>query len=122
MFSYSDIVNLSSNNKVSPIYGSSFLVTLERGLALKVSAYITNDKGYSNLCQIISLFKEGINLQELNKYKEGLVIVIHATSDLNIRQMIDEEKQKFNDQIHNLSRQGSVLFFSDLKGLCDKAE
>ena len=104
MFSYSDIVNLSSNYKVSPIYGSSFLVTLERGLALKVSAYITNDKGYSNLCQIISLFKEGINLQELNKYKEGLVIVIHATSDLNIRQMIDEEKlESISRELHTLT-------------------
>ena len=35
---------------------------------------------------------------------------------------LETEKQKLNDQIHELSRQESVLFFSDMKGQCEKAE
>ena len=35
---------------------------------------------------------------------------------------LETERQKLNDKIHELSRQESVLFFSDMKGQCEKAE
>ena len=92
MFCYSDIVKLSQNYKSAPIYGSSFFVILENNLSLKVSAYIVNDTGYSNLCQIISNYSDGITLDNLTKHKDGLIIVIHTISNLHILQLIDEEK------------------------------
>ena len=54
MFSYSDIVKYMGSFETKPIFASSFIVSFENGRSLKISAYIVNDQGYSNLTQIIS--------------------------------------------------------------------
>ena len=40
----------------------------------------------------------------------------------NSTRKLDEQRQKLNDEIHELSRKESVLFFSDMRGQCEKAE
>ena len=57
---------------------------------------------------------------EIDEQEKSLRIKLEVLENTN--QKIEKEKQNLNDKIHELSREESVLFFSDMKGQCDKAQ
>lgn len=57
---------------------------------------------------------------ELEAEEKKLAVKLEVLENAVKKQ--EEEKQKLNEKIHELSRQESVLFFSDMKGQCEKAE
>ncbi len=57
---------------------------------------------------------------ELEAEEKRLAVKLEVLE--NSTKKLEEERQKLNNQIHELSRQESVLFFSDMKGQCEKAE
>ena len=67
--------------------------------------------------EAISLEKEKAELESAQKQYAVKLEVLE-----NSKKKVEAEKQKLNDKIHELSRQESVLFFSDMKGQCEKAE
>ena len=76
MYSYSDIENVKDKYKAKPIYGASFKYQLNQNDMITVNAYIINETGYRNLIKIISLYNKGINKDQLNSLKEGLIIIV----------------------------------------------
>lgn len=100
--------------------------TLEEDLfamANEWKSYVEQDQ--KELANLITELQEGTaalekELAELETEERKQAIKAEVLE--NSIKKIEEEKQKLNDQIHNLSRQESVLFFSDMKGQCEKAE
>lgn len=58
--------------------------------------------------------------KEFEKEERALQVRLEVLE--NRAAKLSDEKQKLTDQIHELSRQESVLFFSDMKGQCERAE
>ena len=56
---------------------------------------------------------------ELEKEEKRLSVKLEVLG--NSVGKLEEEKQKLNDKMHELSRQESVLFFSDMRGQCENA-
>ena len=74
--------------------------------------------------EITELQEESVSLEEEKTELEAVerkhAIKLEVLE--NSTKKLEAEKQKLNDRIHELSRQESVLFFSDMKGQCEKAE
>ena len=74
--------------------------------------------------EITELQEESDSLEEekaeLESEEKAYAIKLEVLEN-SIRNL-EAEKQKLNTQIHELSRRESVLFFSDMKGQCEKAE
>lgn len=65
----------------------------------------------------VSLEEEQAKLKALEKQQLVTLEVLENTA-----KKLEEEKRSLNDRISDLSRRESVLFFSDMKGQCEKAE
>ena len=100
--------------------------TLEEDLfamANELNAYVGKEQQF--LAEEISeLQEECARLEEekaeIDEQEKSLRIKLEVLENTN--QKIEKEKQNLNDKIHELSREESVLFFSDMKGQCDKAQ
>ncbi|MBQ5709044.1 MAG: hypothetical protein IIV62_03685, partial [Anaerotignum sp.] len=100
--------------------------TLEEDLfamANEMKGYVEKDQ--NELAEVISeLQEEAANLESERKEletEEKRLSVKMEVLESNSRKL-ETEKQKRNDKIHELSRQESILFFSDMKGQWEKAE
>ena len=74
--------------------------------------------------QISELEEQSVQLEEekttLEAEEKRLAIQLEVLEN-NVKKL-ETENQKLTEQIHELSRQESVLFFSDMKGQCEKAQ
>ena len=83
------------------------------------------EKDQSELAAMITELQEEAasleeELEELGAEEKKLAISQEVLE--NSTRKLDKQRQELNDQIHELSRKESVLFFSDMRGQCDKAE
>ncbi len=85
--------------------------------------YVERDKN-ELAAQITELQKESASLEteknelEAEEKKQAIRLEV-LEGDVK---KLEEEKRKLNDRVHELSRQENVLFFTDMKGQCEKAE
>ncbi len=115
---------LAAKKAVEAILGGSD--TLEEDLfamANEWKGYVEKDQ--TELAALITELQE--EAASLEEELEGLQTeekkqaIKQEVLENNTRKL-EEQRQKLNDQIHELSRKESVLFFSDMKGQCEKAE
>lgn len=80
LYSFPYLANECKKNNLKPIYG--FQTTLKiTNLKFDVSIFIKNETGYENLCLILSKIDDVITLKTLEKFKEGLILVVNTNSD-----------------------------------------
>ncbi len=100
--------------------------TLEEDLfamANEMKSYAEQDQ--AELAEVIAELQDNCahleeEKAELETEEKRLTVKLEVLE--NSTKKLEEERQKLNDKIHELSRQESVLFFSDMKGQCEKAE
>ena len=83
------------------------------------------EKDQRELARMITeLQEESVSLEEEMKelQNEEKTQAVKLEVLENAVRKLETQRQKLNDQIHELSRQESVLFFSDMRGQCEKAE
>ena len=79
----------------------------------------------SELAAVISeLQEQAVSLEEekavLEAHEKELAVKLEVLDGNS--QRLDKERQVLTEQIQQLSRQENILFFSDMKGQCEKAE
>lgn len=80
LYSFPYLANECKKNNLKPIYG--FQTTLKiTNLKFNVSIFIKNETGYKNLCLILSKIDDVIDLKTLEKFKDGLILVVNTNSD-----------------------------------------
>ena len=100
--------------------------TLEEDLfAMANELKIYTEQEQQTLAEIISeLQEQSVSLEEekavLEKTEKELAVKLEVLE--GNREKLDKERQKLTEQIQELSRQENVLFFSDMRGQCEKAE
>lgn len=91
MHAYSDITNLQNKYKSQPIYGSTIKYLVNDEYPFLISLYIINEEGYLNLVKIISLYPEGITLNELKNFTKGLIAIIPTISNEEIYFLLKDQ-------------------------------
>ena len=90
MHAYSDIEKYKNKFKSKPLYGSTIIYLLNNQFPVLLSLYIINEQGYKNLIHIISSYPNGINLNDLKNYSEGLVCILPTLSNKTIKDFLIE--------------------------------
>ena len=98
MYSFPLLNTLCKKNNLKPIFGVGLNIKIN-SFELLVYLYIKNEDGYSSLCNLISKDK---NLENLNKYSSGLILVIPTLSNNfdsidNLSRLIFEVSKNFED-------------------------
>ena len=97
---FPELDKLNSSFKTSPIFGATIKCFLFDELEVFISLYITSEEGYLNLIKIISNYQNGISLYDLNKHKEGLIIIIPTTSNSELLSAIKNSSlDKYSNEI-----------------------
>lgn len=100
--------------------------TLEEDLfamANELEQYVRADR--ERLTETIAGLQEqaaGLEEERLELAGEEKQLAVKGEVLENNTRKLERERQRINDQMHELSRQESVLFFTDMKGQCEKAE
>lgn len=103
MFSYGDIEKYKHSFKCQPIYGATIKYLVNEQSPLDISLYITNEEGYQNLIKIISLFSEGITLNELKSLTKGLIAITPTLSNQQIKNLlIDHDLTTLENELNKL--------------------
>ena len=97
---FPELDKLNSSFKTSPIFGATIKCFLFDELEVFISLYITSEEGYLNLIKIISNYQNGISLYDLNKHKEGLIIIIPTISNSELLSAIKNSSlDKYSNEI-----------------------
>lgn len=89
-------------NNITPLFGTSLNIKSKYG-DLYVCLFIRNEKGYRNLCKLMSL-KEEINTENISIYSEGLILVLPCISNQIIRDYFIFDNPKLEKIIFSIQK------------------
>lgn len=111
MHAYSDIEKYKTKFKSKPLYGSTIIYLLNDQFPVLLSLYIINEQGYQNLIHIISSYPNGINLNDLKNYCNGLVCIMPTLSNKTIKDfLIEHDKDNLLKEINKLKNIFSYFY------------
>lgn len=73
-------------NHLQPIFGVTLTLSMDTG-PFSFCVYVKNEEGYKSLCSLI-YHKDELNLEILNQYKQGLILVIPTISNTTVRNLL----------------------------------
>lgn len=80
-YAFPALTDSATNNNLKPIYGYRIKLYSSRSLPFNAVLYVQNEKGYLNLCGLISKKIDVLGTDMLSLFHEGLALVIDADND-----------------------------------------
>lgn len=78
LYCYPSLAEQCRKYNLKPIFGYQFSLSSSNGLSYLSSLYVLNEKGYENLCLLLSKNKKEFSLEELQPFHEGLVLILNT--------------------------------------------
>lgn len=78
LYAYPSLAEQCKKYNLKAIFGYQFSISSSNGLSYLSNLYVLNEKGYENLCLLISRNKKEFSLEELLSFHEGLALVLNT--------------------------------------------
>lgn len=95
LYGFPELAKAAEKYALKPVFGFQFRLSNSKGGYFDATFFIKNEQGYQNLCLLYSLQKKEYDVKTIEKYKEGLILVISSSESFCDKEYLDFYNRDF---------------------------